>query len=214
MSSRIQHVAVDQGTAGGTDVVLVDAAENERVLVYGYTLTVDAGGTLKWQSGGIDEVVEVSIVAEGGTLALTFAADATAAIDFDAESAAIVSALEATDGIDSSEVEVEVGDGVGSVADPIVWTLTFVGGLGRQNVGAVTVDDALLTGDDAEATVSVAVAGAAAVDESGVMPVTTAMWIQASSMIPILATEPGHGLKLVTATSKAKGHVWYQTEEI
>ncbi|MDX2466274.1 MAG: hypothetical protein QNL12_03090 [Acidimicrobiia bacterium] len=104
-------------------------------------------------SGPVDtplgEVVSIYNDATGGTFTLTFGAQTTAAIDFDATAAEVKAALELL----STITEVTV-TGTGVEATP--WAVVFVEPFG--DVGAVTATDTSLTGETDGTTIA-AVAG-------------------------------------------------------
>lgn len=93
----------------------------------------------------------------GGDFKLTFGGDETAAIAHNASAATVQAALEALDSIGEDNVSVS-----GSAGGP--WTVTFVGALAGENVGAITLTDNDLTGGSTPSvSISVGVAGAGTV---------------------------------------------------
>jgi hypothetical protein len=66
----VQHVVINQGAAGNTDVVA--AVAGQRIYVVRFVITLDAAGTLKFTSGTgpTDESGELSFVASGGLVVL------------------------------------------------------------------------------------------------------------------------------------------------
>lgn len=82
--------------------------------------------------------------AEGGTLTLTFRGKESAAIAYNAAASAVEAKLEALSTIGVGNVEVS-----GSAGGP--YTITFIGDLAGQDLPALTVDGAELTGESAEA---------------------------------------------------------------
>lgn len=104
-----------------------------------------------------NEVVTLTVDATGGTYTLTLGADTTGAIAFDATAAALETELEALTTVGAGNVSVSGGPGNAGGTTP--YTIEFVGDLASTDVGAITVDDALLTGGGATATVEVTQAG-------------------------------------------------------
>lgn len=96
------------------------------------------------------EVTQLRIVASGGTLTVTVGGQVTAATARDATAATWVTNLEALSTVDVGEVDVEVGDGVGTPLDPIIVTFTW---LERANL-VVSASGASLTGPDSDVQVT------------------------------------------------------------
>lgn len=105
-----------------------------------------------------NEVVEVDVDATGGTFTLTFGAQTTAAIAYNATPATVESKLEALSTIGEDNIDVTGGVGKSGGGDPYV--LEFVGDLAQTNVGAVTADDSSLTGGGSTVTITVVQPGA------------------------------------------------------
>ena len=153
-------VVTFQNSLGGLELATMGAAAS---LSSGGTVTVDtvsAGGqggappqnpVLFGVTPGVDAVQSVTIVgdATGGTFALDFEGEITAALAHDASSADMVAALEALPGIGVGDVLV-VGDDGGP------WTVTFRGALGQQPIPVMSGISAL-TGTDPAPTVKVGI---------------------------------------------------------
>lgn len=103
---------------------------------------------------GTDEVQEVAITATGGTFTLTFGAQTTDPIAYNAAAATVQSALAALSTIGAGNVTVS-----GSAGGP--YTVTFGGTLGSTNVALLTGDATSLTGDGAAIAISVVTPGVA-----------------------------------------------------
>lgn len=97
--------------------------------------------------GGADEVQQLDIDATGGTFTLTFGADTTAPVAFDATGPALDSALEALAGIGTGNVVVSKP---GSPAGR--YNVTFSGALSRANVSRLRAGNAGLSGGASTAT--------------------------------------------------------------
>lgn len=102
---------------------------------------------------GTDEVVTVTIDAAGGTFTMTFGAQTTAPVAWNASAADAQAALEALSTIGIGNILVTKAG--------LVYTLVFRGDLGSTNVGAVTTTATGLTGGAGTAVVAVATAGVA-----------------------------------------------------
>lgn len=105
----------------------------------GTVLALLSNGLFGPYAGRVAEVQTVTITGspDGGTFTLTYEGATTAAIAFDATSAAVRVALEALSSIDPGDITV-----TGAAGGP--YTVTFVGGGG--NVPAMTASGASLTG--------------------------------------------------------------------
>lgn len=86
---------------------------------------------------GVNEVqtITFNVTPEAGTFTLTYDAETTAAIDWDANAAAIVAALEATAAFEVGDVSV---DRTGNVI-----SITYQGGLAAMSLPEITADSAL-----------------------------------------------------------------------
>ena len=107
-------------------------------------------------TNGVDEVQLLTPggVIDGGTWTITYAAQATATIAWNANAAAIQAALEALSNVVPGDIVVTGGP----ISTGVV-TLTFGGLLGGTDVGQVTVDVTSLTGAGHALTPSTSVAG-------------------------------------------------------
>lgn len=112
----------------------------------------------EYKAAGTNEVQTVSITGAptGGTFTLTFNAQTTAAIAFDATAAAVRSALEALSTIGSGNVTSSGGPLPGTAV-----TVTFVGALARQDVAQMTATSALTGGVSPAVSVATTAAGSA-----------------------------------------------------
>ena len=100
--------------------------------------------------GAGNEVQSVTVTATGGTFTVTFGANTSAAIAFNANASTVQTELERIPSIGVGNVAVT---GVGSVANPYV--ITFQGALGNTDVAALTLNTGALTGGTAtQATVT------------------------------------------------------------
>lgn len=127
-------------------------------------------------TASVDEVVTISDVnsPDGGTFKLSFGGQQTGAIDYNATAATIEAALIALSSIEVNEVSCSGGP----LPDANV-VVTFVGGLGGQNVGAVTLSNNSLTsgevGETASYAITVTQAGSGLVYNSDAAAVTAAL---------------------------------------
>jgi hypothetical protein len=108
-------------------------------------------GTVLGELIGTDEVQTITIDAAGGTFTITFGAQTTVALAWNATAAVVQAALEALSTI-----------GIGNILvtkSGLVYTLVFRGALGSQNVAAVTTTATSLTGGANTAVVATTTAG-------------------------------------------------------
>jgi hypothetical protein len=105
-------------------------------------------------SAGTNEVQTITIDATGGTFTVTYAGQTTAAVAYNAAAGTLEDALEALSNIAPGDVQVTKA---GSV-----FTLTFGGTLGKQNIAPVTTDASSLTGGAGTAAVATTTPGVAA----------------------------------------------------
>lgn len=134
------HTVTFGGTLAATDVEAITADDS------GLTApsVVVAQGTQGDDDPATNEVQTVTVSATGGTYTLTYDGQTTAAIDFDADSAAVDAALEALSNIGPGDVTV-TGDGPHSIE--------FTGALAATNVPLITANGANLTGNTVDVTV-------------------------------------------------------------
>jgi hypothetical protein len=92
-------------------------------------------------TGGTNEIQAVYHNATGGTFTLTYSAQTTTAIAYNATAGVVQAALEALSNIAPGDVEVNGSTGA--------WTVEFKGTLAATNVTAMTVTDTSLTGGSA-----------------------------------------------------------------
>lgn len=107
-----------------------------------YTITWNE--TASAIQAGVNEEQLIVSNATGGTFTLTFDAQTTGAIDWDATAAEVQTALEALSNIDPGEVLVTGSAGA--------WHVEFMEGLGQANQPQMTVDNTNLTGGAAAVT--------------------------------------------------------------
>jgi hypothetical protein len=121
--------------------------------------SLEAGG-----AGGTNEVQTVTITGTpaGGTFTLTFRGATTTGIAYNADAAAVETALEALSTIGDGDVRVTGGPGPGTP-----YVITFINDLGHQNVSNVTASGASLTGGT---TPAIAVANTTAGSSVGFNP--------------------------------------------
>lgn len=132
------------------------------------------------QSGGTNEVQTITITGgpTGGDFTATFDAQTTAAIPYNESAANVQAALIALSSIPAAGVSV-ARTGAGSAGDPYVYTVTFIGGLGAEDVSLMTADGAGLTGGTAPDAV-------VALVTAGVAPVATDHAIGSSDQIAVM----------------------------
>jgi hypothetical protein len=133
-----------------------------------FVLTAESQPNPNWGAGPYNVVdtgaenesqtVTITGVPDGGTFTLTFDGQTTAAIDFDATAAEVVTALNALSNIAPGDV---VGGGGPLPGTPV--TIAFAAALADEDVPQMTADDALLTGgtDPAVAITTTAAGGGA-----------------------------------------------------
>lgn len=100
----------------------------------------------------VNEVQTLTVDATGGTFALTFDGEKTAAIAEAASAATLQAALETLSNIQPGDVVV-----AGSAGGP--WTITFGGQWAGKDVPAIVTDPALLTGGAGTAVITTTTAG-------------------------------------------------------
>ena len=105
----------------------------------------------------IDERQKVVVDATGGTFTLTYSGQTTAAIDFDATTAEVKSALEALSNIGVGDVAVAGGPGNDGGDNP--YYVTFQGALAESDVAELTSSATNLTGGAGTAAVSTTTPG-------------------------------------------------------
>lgn len=175
-----------QGTQTGTDV---SAITGDGTSLSGATILVEVTQTA---AVTVNEVETITLLGSptGGTFTLTYDSQETAAIDYDATAESVRLALEALSNIDVGEVDV-----TGSAGGP--WTVTFLGGLGGQDIADVTGDATNLT---ATGTQSITVT-------ASVSPTGPHHWDEADNWHNPAA--PG------TAVAPAAGDtVWFQNSDV
>lgn len=138
----------NEGTASGVLKVFSPAASAALACV-------NAAGP---HNVGTNEVQTVTISATGGTFTITFGANTTTALAFDATAAAVQNALGALGSIGHGNIGVTKA---GSV-----YTLTFKGTLAATNVAEVTTTATGLTGGAGTATPATTVAGVAGIQSA------------------------------------------------
>lgn len=149
-------------TAGARDVFTVRAVAADAA-----TATLPFGIS----SGAANEIQTITVTGTptGGTYTLTYGAQTTTGIAFNATAAAIRTALEGLSNIAPGDVSV-------SGSSPGPYTVTFTGSLAGTNVGSITTDASGLTGGTAPAVVigqgTQGAAGASALDLSAKNPGT------------------------------------------
>lgn len=143
--SEITAAAVDSDEDGDGDYLTL-TADTPGVPFEVTASATDAGGfsievsTITEGDPGQNEIQRVSIpsATSGGTFTLTFEGQTTAAIAYDANAAAVQTALEALSNIASGDVEV--------TGDSPTWTIEFKQAYANTNVAAITGSGASLTG--------------------------------------------------------------------
>ena len=138
---------------GSTDGVTFDSANYLGTTVDATTLTFgDAGGGFGFvehpyatQVTNEQQAITLDPAVAGGTFALTFGGQTTAAIDFDESAASIQSKLEALSSINAGEISVS-----GGLVDGYV-LVEWIGGEAAKDQDAITITGAALTGGSAHA---------------------------------------------------------------
>lgn len=132
---------------------VIDPDDASMVAINLAASTVYPAGTILGEKIGTDEVQTITIDADGGTFTITFSAQTTTALAWDATAAQVQAALEALSTI-----------GIGNVLvtkSGLVYTVVFRSALGSQNVAAMTTTATGLTGGAGTAAVATATAGVA-----------------------------------------------------
>lgn len=101
-----------------------------------------------WTSQHVNEVQKIAVVAKAGTFTLTFDGQTTGAINYNATSSDIESALEALSNISPSDISV-IGDAGGP------WIVQFEGSYQEVNVPVIIPDGSALLGPNHSITVSI-----------------------------------------------------------
>lgn len=148
-------VPLDLLVLGGT-VQQKAALAVTKALVQGFYLSSSQPITLYFN--GTNEVQTITISATGGTFTVTYSGQTTAAIAWNATSAAVQAALEALSNIAVGDVSVTGADG-----GP--YSIEFVGTLGMQDVATMTTNAGSLTGGAGTAVVATPTVGVAPDDE-------------------------------------------------
>lgn len=129
------------------------------------------------QGAGTNEVQELAITGSptGGTFTLTYGAETTAAIAYNATAAQVQAALEALPGLLPGDVVCAGGPLPGT---PV--TITFQGRLAATNVAAITTTDSLTGGTTPASAITTTTAGAAGAvldpDGNGI-PASAYRWV-------------------------------------
>lgn len=133
-------VVTSSTSSAQTDTVLVAApGATKYISVYGVHVSSDGVESVSFGEGPISEVTTVDVgAASGGTFTLSEGVNASGNIDYNANAAAVKSAVEGITGITTVSVT-----GAGTTANP--WVITFTDPLGAL---AITGDGALLTPSD------------------------------------------------------------------
>jgi hypothetical protein len=111
---------------------------------------------------GTNERQTITIGATGGTYALTFKGQTTAAISYNASDSEVRTALEAISTVGAGNI---TGPVYGYEEEPGVVPITFVNGLSRTDVDQMTIDTLGLTGGTATIATTVAGAGGSAIEK-------------------------------------------------
>jgi len=142
-SNSVQGIALDPATGA----VYVTDAVNSRIQKFdadGNFLRMWGRDVVSTGSGNADERQAVTVNATAGTFTLTFSAQTTAPIAFDAPAATVQTALEALSNLDPGDVVVTGGPGGAGGATPYV--VQFGGARANVDVAAMTASAAGLTG--------------------------------------------------------------------
>lgn len=174
VSSIVQEAITTGGVDAEDDTVYLDRLASElRLLaprpivpsdfeaIARETAGIDRALAIDLYVPAVDEVETVTVDATGGTYTLTFDAQTTAAIAWNADAATLQAALEALSNIAPGDVVVTGGPG-GTA--PLA--IEFRGAYAGTDVTEMTADSTGLTGGAATATVATTVPGSAAVTDS------------------------------------------------
>jgi|SRR5688572_11438694 len=127
----------------------IDTVTGQKIVPKGLVLakitsTAEAGKVGPYQGGTVQNEVQTVTVTgtpTGGTFRLAFRGQATAAIAYNANAAAVQTALLALANVGASDLAVTGGPGPGTP-----WVVTYGGNLAGQDVDALTLDTNSLTG--------------------------------------------------------------------
>lgn len=205
--SDTQSAAIALQAAAG-ESVLVTPPAGHRVHVVGYHVTLDASGTLKFQSDPLtNEVNTLTVDATGGTYDLTVNGQTAAAVAYNANAAALQAAIVALSNVAPGDIVVTGGPGAAGGLTP--YTLTWGGALADTNM-TVTTDGASLTGGAGTAVVGTTTGGdGTSTDLTGAMAGVSFVSPPATSAL--FVTAANERLSITTATGKAAGYVLYYT---
>lgn len=138
--------AVNDATLAATDTTMdvdtLSLADSRKIVPVGAHFTTASIATIRTVTATQNSqqwTVTITGAPTGGTFALTFNSQTTAAIAFDAAASAVQSALEALSGVSSGDVVVS-----GSAGGP--YTITAAGNLKNISTNTLTSDGSLLTG--------------------------------------------------------------------
>ena len=169
-TSAIEPVLETNIALAGMDTVVPDPSVSTGVTVKFGSDTTEYTVTARTLGSGTDEVqtLEIPATVGGGTFTLTYGAQTTGNLAYDASIVVVEAALEALSTIGLGNVAV-------TGATP-VWIVTFGGTLAATDASAISGDGALLTGGAAtDITVTETTPGVDAVNEIQQLEATTAM---------------------------------------
>jgi len=161
-----KSVAIGEAVTGLKKPCVLDLGNALSGLAYGDSVFLSAtDGTLADADPIKDEKQTVTIGGSptGGTFTLSFKGQTTAGIAYDAAAAAVQSALEALSTIGSGNVSVS-----GSAGGP--YTVEFIGALADQDVPAMTISVAGLTGGTPTGTIATSQPGVSSLVVGKVVP--------------------------------------------
>lgn len=142
-----------------------DVARRTIGLIAGTDITVEDTTAAEAASDALDlltnEFIRVAVNGTGGTFTLTFGAQTTGNLDFDATPTEVYDALVALSTLDAGDVAVSGGPGDDGATTP--YYVQFVGSKRGTNVGAVTAADSL-TGGAGTVTITVLQQGGLTID--------------------------------------------------
>lgn len=96
--------------------------------------------------GATNAVMQLKIVASGGTFTIAFGANTSAALAYNISSASLATAITGLASVGASNATVGTKTGSGTAADPYIWPITLAGSLAATNVELMVADGTNLTG--------------------------------------------------------------------
>ncbi len=189
----------DNLPAGYTDkaIAFSHTAMNSMFLLATQNATIQVNGT--------DEVQRITITGTptGGTFTVTWNAQTTAAIAFNAIASAVQTAIQALSNVGAGNVTCSGGPLPGTPVD-----VTFTGALGKTNVAAMTTTDSLTGGSTPASAVTTPTAGVAPDETINLVAGSPLLWSRSQSYFAVPFSADVTTWRYHSATSnRVKGKV-------